>query len=267
MMVTRALDDEWKLIGCIALIIILITPLGSNNYIWPALNNLFFVAPVVFWMVYRFVRWGREYLDTTQKVPLFSTKAMVAAVLIAFWVQAVGVGCFYVFLDGEGGEKRTARVESNPVLEGMYTTGLNGETLEEISAYFNQKQEEYEGKKLILYGNIPGLSYYLDRPSAVYTTWPDLDSNSLAKLEEELDSISFDIGPSGKYMGSKADRPLVIMTPGLDAYMSGDGEAMAHWGTDEEGCSKDKKLAAIIDFMTVNQYEQVFANEAFVVYE
>lgn len=269
MLFTRALDDEWKLIGCIALIIILITPLGSNNYIWPALNNLFFVAPVVFWMVYRFVRWGRVYLDTTRKVPLFSAKAMVSAVLIAFWIQAVGVGCFYVFLDGEGGEKRSAQVEGNNVLAGMYTTEANAGALEEISAYLNEHETEYEGKKLILYGNIPGLAYYLDRPSAVYTTWPDLDSNSLAKLEEDLDRISLEIGEGGKAEGSPADRPLVIIPPQLAAYFSGDQEAMAYWGTDEKACGEDPKLEAIMEFMTKNHYEQafVFANEAFVIYE
>lgn len=267
MLFTRALDNEWKLIGCITLIIILITPLGSNNYIWPALNNLFFVAPVVFWMVYRFTRWGRTYLDATRKVPLFSTKAMALAVVIAFWIQAVGVGCFYVFLDGEGGEVRNTRVEANPVLEGMYTTGPNAETLEEISTFFIERHTEYSGKKLILYGNIPGLSYYLDRPSAVYTTWPDLDSNSLTKLEEDLDRISFDIGPSGKFQGSSADRPLVIIVPRIAAYLSGDEEAMAYWGTDAESCSQDRKLRAIIEFMEANHYEQAFANEAFVIYE
>ena len=47
MLFTRMLDDEWRLIGCIALLMILITPLGSNNHIWPVLNHLFFIAPVV----------------------------------------------------------------------------------------------------------------------------------------------------------------------------------------------------------------------------
>ena len=267
MMLTRALDDEWKLIGSITFIIILITPLGSNNYIWPALNNLFFVSPVIFWMVYRFVRWGRIYLDTTHKVPLFSTKAMVAAVLVAFWIQAVGVGCFYVFLDGESGEKRSALVEDNPVLKGMYTTEWNAKNLEEISVYFSQRQSEYEGKKLIMYGNIPGLAYYLDRPSAVYTTWPDLDSNSLAKLEEDLDEISWDIGPHGKFTGSAPDRPLVILASVVDLYVTGNQEAMASLDSDVEGYKEDKKLAAIIEFMTENGYQRTYAGDAFVIYE
>ena len=142
-------------------------------------------------------------------------------------------------------------------------------TFEVFHAYVAGRGTEYEGKKLVLYGNIPGLSYYLDKPSAVYTTWPDLDSNSLAKLEEDLDRISLEIGEGGKSQGSSADRPLVILTPQLAAYFSGDQEAMAYWGTDEKACGEDPKLTAIMEFMTKNHYEQafVFANDAFVMYE
>jgi len=42
---------------------------------------------------------------------------------------------------------------------------------------------------------------------------------------------------------------------------------MQWWGTDESACLADKKLSAIISFMDKNSYTQVFANEAFVVYE
>ena len=71
MLGTKMIDDEWMLIGSISLVMILITPLGSNNYVWPALNNLFFTAPVTFWMVYKFARWGREYVDSTGKFGCF----------------------------------------------------------------------------------------------------------------------------------------------------------------------------------------------------
>ena len=185
MLFTKALDDEWRLIGCIALVIILITPLGSNNYIWPLLNNLFFIAPMVFWMVYRLARWGRAYLDVTEKVPLFPVKAMLSGIMIAFLIQAVGIGCHYVFLDGETGEERRFHVADNSVLAGMYTGEMNAETLEEISAFMTENKAEYADKKLILYGNIPGLAYYLDKPPAIYTTWADLDTSSLSQLQRD----------------------------------------------------------------------------------
>ncbi len=261
MLFTRMLDDEWRLIGCIALLIILITPLGSNNHIWPVLNNLFFIAPVAFWMIYRFARWGRTWLDTTRKVPLFPAKAMFSGMMIAFFVQALGVGCQYVFLDGETGEPRVYKVAANPVLHGMHTSEMNGETLEEISRFMTEHRAEYESKKLILYGNIPGLSYYLDKEPAIYTAWADLNTNSLERLEEELQELA------GLYKENHKDRPLVILSPPLAAYLSGEEKTIAWWGVDVESCKKDEKLKAIEDYMEAGAYEQVFGNEAFVVYE
>jgi len=260
MLFTRMLDDEWRLIGCIMLLVVLITPLGSNNYIWPVLNNLFFIAPVVFWMVYRFVRWGRTYLDVTRKVPLFPVKAMVSGILIAFFVQALGVGAKYVFLDGETGEKRMYKVEANPVLRGMYTSGMNAETLEEISYFMLEHREEYGDKKLILYGNIPGLAYYLDKAPAIDTTWADLNTYTISRFEEGLANAVSTGGQEG-------NRPLVILTPPLSAWLSEDPEIMAWWGIDPEEWEQDEKLLILRKFMKEQAYGQVFANEAFVVYD
>ena len=261
MLFTRMLDDEWRLIGCMALVMLLVTPLGSNNHIWPVLNNLFFIAPVVLWMIYRFVRWGRTYLDVTSKVPLFPAKAMCAGIIIGFFVQALGIGFGYVFLDGEMGEPRIFRVMENRVLEGMRTNEMNAEVLEEITLYMLEERSELGQKELILYGNIPGLAYYLDMPPAIYTTWADLDSNPLGQLKEELRVISDSKG------NDLEARPLVILTPQLDAYLAQNEQAMDFWGTDRAACEQDEKLGAISSFLMENSYEQVFANEAFVIYK
>lgn len=244
MLVTRMIDDEWMLIGFISLIMILITPLGSNNHVWPALNNLFFTAPVTFWMVYKFARWGRSYIDSGRRVPFFPVKAMVSAMVAAFLIQSIGLGLFYVFLDGETGEKRSSMVRNNQVLSGMYTSPDNADALSGLSAFMEEKAGEYKGKKLILYGNIPGLSYYLDRAPAIFTSWPDLDTNSFERLEESLDDVNEWM--HGKGVGLEQDRPLVIL------------------GTES---SQDEKLELILRFMNENNYEQAFANGAVTVYE
>ena len=250
LLVTKAADDEWKLIGSLSLVVILITPLGSNNYVWPILNNLFFVAPVTLWTVYRFARWGRTYLDTTGKVPLFSAKAMVLAMVLAFLVQSVGLLFGYVFRDGESGEKRSAQVISNPVLTGMYTTPENAQALEELTLFVSGKGASYEGKELILYGNIPGLSYYLDRAPAISTSWPDLASSDIEMLRTDLAGITGEISEKGK-------RPLVIFSATAKEKAA---------GAQENGI-EDEKLELIRKFMDENNYGQVFENAAFVVYE
>lgn len=251
---SRRQDCEWKLIAAMSLVVILITPLGSNNYVWPALNNLFFVSPITFWIIYRFARWGRPYLDVTGKVPVFSVKAMTMAMVIAFFVQAVGIGCDYVFLDGEDGQKRDTTVEGSRILRGMKTNAENAETLEELNTFLLENNTEYQNKKVILYGNIPGLSYYLHKAPAIYTSWADLDTNSYDRLVEDLDMLSQSM--------TEADRPLVIFSEEIMAQVP----ELQRNGIEGEGSVWEQKLQAILDFMTANGYQMVFENEKYVVF-
>lgn len=254
MLFSRMQDCEWKLIAAMSLIVVLITPLGSNNYVWPALNNLFFVAPITFWTIYRFARWGRPYLDVTGKVPLFSVKAMTMAMVVAFLIQAVGIGCNYVFLDGEDGHKRDTTVEGSRILRGMKTNAANAGTLEELNTFMLENNTEYRNKKVILYGNIPGLSYYLHKAPAVYTSWADLDTNSYERLAEDLNTLN--------QMMTEEDRPLVIFSEEIMAQVLD----LQENGMAGEGSVWEQKLKAILDFMTVNEYQMVFENEKYAVF-
>ena len=254
MLFSRMQDCEWKLIAAMSLIVILITPLGSNNYVWPALNNLFFVAPITFWTIYRFARWGRPYLDVTGKVPLFSVKAMTMAMVVAFLIQAVGIGCNYVFLDGEDGHKRDTTVEGSRILRGMKTNAANAGTLEELNTFMLENNTEYRNKKVILYGNIPGLSYYLHKAPAVYTSWADLDTNSYERLAEDLNTLNQTM--------TEENRPLVIFSEEIMAQVLD----LQENGMAGEGSVWEQKLKAILDFMTVNEYRKAFENEKYAVF-
>ncbi len=240
-MYTKHFNYDWKLISLISFIVILITPLGSNNYVWPVLNNLFFIAPVALWVIYRFVRWGRQYLDNTRKVPLFAPKAMLAGITLMFILQSVAVGCVYSFLDGENGEKVTFSVADNKVLKGMKTNAANAEALSGLSEFFNENESLYDGKKLILYGNIPGLSYVLSKPTALNTTWSDLDSNPVEEMQQALMRVD----------GSNAaSRPLVIIS--RDLYDCPDNSI---------------KFDLINSFISDNNYSEKYVNNKFVVFE
>ncbi len=254
MLFSRMQDCEWKLIAAMSLIVILITPLGSNNYVWPALNNLFFVAPITFWTIYRFARWGRPYLDVTGKVPVFSVKAMTTAMVIAFLIQAVGIGCNYVFLDGEDGQKRDTTVEGSRILRGMKTNAGNAGTLEELNTFMLENNTEYRNKKVILYGNIPGLSYYLHKAPAVYTSWADLDTNSYERLAEDLNTLNQTM--------TEENRPLVIFSEEIMAQVLD----LQGNGTEGDGSVWEQKLKVILDFMTANGYRMVFGNEKYVIF-
>lgn len=255
MLFSRMQDCEWKLIAAMSLITILITPLGSNNYVWPALNNLFFVAPITFWTIYRFTRWGRPYLDMTGKVPVFSVKAMTMGMVIAFFIQAVGIGCNYVFLDGEDGQKRDTMVEGSAVLKGMKTNASNAATLEELNRFVTEEHTEYRNRKVILYGNIPGVSYYLHMAPAIYTSWADLDTNSYERLTEDLQDLNDSMDAE--------NRPLVIFSEDIMAQtlslQQKDAEA-------QERTAWEQKLQVILTFMSDNGYQMVFGNQKYVVF-
>lgn len=240
MMSSKTMNYDWKLIACISLITILITPLGSNNYIWPVLNNLFFIAPVTFWVIYRFVRWGREYLDVTRKVPLFAPKAMLAAVLMAFFVQAVGIGFGYIFLDGEDGTELNTTVSNNEILKGSKTTADNAYALAEISEYF-LVNELTKDRSLMLYGNIPGLCYFLNMPSALNSSWSDLGSNPVENMQNAIAKIDA-TNPSA--------RPVVVLS--REIYEHPDNSI---------------KLDMVNKYIDDNGYDVTFLNDRYVVFE
>jgi len=232
MLYSKKVDVHWKLIALIGIMIILITPLGSNNRVWPVINNLFFIAPVTIWRVYSFARYGRKYIGTeTNLVPLFPVKAMQMAIIIAFIIQSLGVGSFHVFRDGENGEARNFYIERNEILKGMRTTEENAANLQELNdfiANFPQKSD------LILYGDIPALSYYLNRPTAISSAWPDLDTFSNARFLRELDAISH--------------RPVIIINARLT-----------------ERKAEAEKKGYLDDFIDKHDYIEVFRNAQFIV--
>jgi hypothetical protein len=231
-----SVDVHWKLIASIGIVIILVTPLGSNNYTWPIINNLFFIAPITLWWLFKFIFYRRGDIGSGQLViSLFPLKSMLAAILLAVFVQSLGLGVFYVFRDGEDGKKRDTRITEIAVLRGMRTTAENAARLQEINAFIERRYSGDE-REVILFGDIPSLAYYLNLPPAISSAWPDLDSFPVERFATELDHISA--------------RPLIIVNtnlPGREAVVQ-----------------KQKYLTT---FMQKHGYEEVFRNYWFFVYE
>ena len=98
--------EREKLMCGLGILVILITPLGSNNHLYSAINNLFLVAPFTLWMLTRFLRWlpGRLTRSADRKgssffgtVSLFPVKAMIVCILVMITVQGTLFGIGYVF--------------------------------------------------------------------------------------------------------------------------------------------------------------------------
>ncbi len=220
---------------CLAsILIILITPLGSNNYTYPVLNNLFIVAPVILWM-FRRVRQaaGRSELN-------FTWKAMFGMILTIICVQGILFHFNYSFVDGTDGEKRTVLIGSQdiPRAKGMYTTRYNAESLTELYDFI--KEEKMTSDKLLQFGKAPGLSYLFGMEPAIFSTWPDLDSNTVAKFDAALAEL--DTQPA-------EELPLIVVNPDFE------GEVSAR-----------EKYEHLLDFIDTQKYNKVFDNNRFVVY-
>lgn len=219
----RDTNEHEKLLALLVLITILILPLGSNNRSYPVINDLFLIAPVTLCFLHRFL---------PESYPV---RTVAAGCLVMLAVQSIGFGTVFVFRDGSFAEKRDTKVENNAILKGMYTTSSNAQSLEEITAFW--EEGEFDAIPVILYGDIPGLSYVLRAPSAITSTWSNLESynrtfwdRDFAEVEKQIDTV----------------RPVVMVG---NAYKP-----------------IDEKAELLQAFMQTYGYQQIFQNDKVTIY-
>ena len=220
---------EERVISLAVLIVILITPLGSNNYTFPVINNLFIVAPYGLWLFRRTIqRFGEKEIN-------FPWQAMITMVIVVLVVQGNLFHINYSFVDGADGTVRDSKVSNIAKVSSMTTTADNAKALTELYEYLSE--ENLLDSKTILFGkNAPGLAYIMDLEPALFSLWPDLDSNTIEKFEESL-------------MDSMSDVPVVIISPDIDGEVSG-----------------EEKLEMLVDYMNARHYEKVYENDRYEVY-
>jgi len=229
----KGVSEAERLWGMVSLVVICITPLGSNNYTYQNINNLFVVEPVT---VYAFVKWFRRRYPADRRILQFPWKAMVAVLAMMILVQSVGFHMNFVFRDGMDGTPRDTKVTSPASVAGMITTQKNAEDLGGLLAYLETEKEKQSDAEAIFYGECPGLPYLSQIPSAIGNSWPDLDSNPVDWMEEELMKLIV--------------RPLVVIRKVEP--------------TSESFVVKKEMLQ---DYMSANHYENVYENNGYTVYK
>lgn len=250
---------EEKLISGMVVLVILLTPLGSNNKLYPSLNNLFVAAPYTLWQCCRFFRmrdWGR--IPGRIRVNAFPAKGVVAAFLALFLVQSVLFGKDFVFAESTGVQNVSEVVENNEVLEGVIMSPQRAEWMRSISAYV--EENGLKGREVILYGSVPALSYYLQMPSA-FNPWSDLASYSLETMEQDLAEVSAEM---------ETARPVVILEDTYASYLEGGAEALEEQGVPDQNIQmirEDPKWGLLMDFLDEYGYGQTFRNEKFGIWE
>lgn len=101
-------------------------------------------------------------------------------------------------------------VDNNTVLAGVKMSPERAEWMEGISEYVNTNG--LAGKEVLLYGQIPALSYYLQMPPA-FNSWSDLRSFSLEAMEEAMDRME------EKIIEKKAEAPVVTWKENMLDYL------------------------------------------------
>lgn len=240
---SKKTKPEFKLLCGLSMLVVVLTPLGSNNHLYSSINNLFFVAPVALWAI---LECGKRipavwsFFGEKLKLYAYPVKAMVVMILCALLVQSTGFGIVYVFCESDGGENMNTRVEGIPVLAGMYTDAERAEQIEELYGYMTEAK--LTDRELILYGYIPSVAYYLDMPFAI-SAWPDLDSYAIETMEQNLMTVRAKITEGEK-------EPVVV------------------WAADRLPLGGDfsPKVKLLLRYMEELNYRQVFRNGKFVVF-
>lgn len=258
----RKESKEMKLLSALMLLTLAIIPIGSNNNIYPNMNNLFLVAPLGIYQLYRICLMLKNYEWS------FPIKAMAVAVITAVFFQSVGFGSVFVFRGAREGEKRDTKIENNVILKGVYTNAEKAEAIEGLTIYCENNNLIGEGKSLLLFGHIPGVSYFLDTPAAISTSWPDLESYNYSVFEKDMEALETEMDEDG------TKRPTVIVSFGVSAVLENDANGMEEYEKSIESgesslvvLKESKKLPKLLEFMKKYEYKKTYSNHRFVVYE
>lgn len=249
----RQVCTEQKILAMIVLVQIFVTPLGSNNNLYPIINNLFLVTPFLLWVACDWSLTDREQITFG-----FVWKAPLAMLILFVLVQSIGFHQNFVFRDGIQGERRTMCITSPAKAANVHTGQDNGELLQELAVFV--EEENLTGRDLITYGELPGLGYLLDMPSALSTFWPDLDSYRMVEYERDMAQIETNMKEGND------ETPVIILASPVAAYLSEDADGMNWFGVDREAMDQDEKLQILDGFMEQYGYGEVFCNARYAVY-
>ena len=225
---------EEKLLCALGVLTIIVTPLGTNNALYANINNCFFVFPVLLYLLFSAERLNRYF--HTIYYALF-------VLFMALTFQSVLFGVRFVFRDGVN-EKFTTRFSEGSVTKNMITTSKNAEDLSELLRLFDDKGKD---KDVLLYGNVSGIAFYLDKDVAIPSAWPSLPSFSSERFNAAINELSAKITA-----GTSSYPAVIIDNDEKNAILDGNSGLTT-------------KQTILKDFLVNNSYELVYDNGRFCV--
>ncbi len=254
---SKKTDAATKLVYGLILLCIAITPLGSNNALFPVYNNLFLICPIILMAIWKEV----ERFKSSNIA--FPGIAMFSGMVLVLFIQSVCFGSTFVFRGHKYTSERNDFVEFNDVLYGCTTNNERVEAIEELTSYWDENKTD----KVLLLGNIPGVSYFLNVPTAIPTSWPDLGSYSYNTYKTDMKELEGRIDEKGEEL------PTVILSFGANSVITNDKEAQEWFNENKEDGEgyldvmlSDSKYSDMRDFIKKYGYEMQLRNEKFVVY-
>lgn len=260
-LILKRFSAEKKLMAVIVVIILGITPIGSNNQLTTNINFMF--LPMCFVLDTLWQLFGVK--DATQACEIslargkcqlvlnsYPVKALSLVYLVLLLYLSTGFGANYVFRDDTSNGERTVQVESIESLKGMKTSAVRAAQWEALGEFADK--ERMEGCTAIFYGDIPTLSAYLKMPFLM-SPWPDLQSYSNAVFESEIAQIEANLENERPYIFLGSGFKELVTSAMLNGMSS--GEFMATYGY---------KFGLLYDMILENDYTCVFDNEICAVY-
>lgn len=181
----RDAQSEEKFLAVTVLVLILVLPLGSNNYTFPVIGNLFVIAPVTLWFLRRI--WKRYHHRAERFVVFGLAFCMIGALLI----QGTLFHLRFAFGDGTDGTPRSYVIRNDGPASGMHTVPENGAALDGLYEWLH---DDPEGQgildgRVVAMGDIPGVIYYCGLDPALSNLWPDLASWPRDEFAAELEAL------------------------------------------------------------------------------
>ncbi len=180
-----------KLLGVAVVSIILITPIGSNNGLYTALNNLFLAAPFVIGELTDGILpllFGKEPgNEKKSERVLLSFRAVGLMIGTTALVCGILFGIVFTFRDASFVSGDYAVITEIPRLKGMRTEASQAKELENLYSYL--EKNDLNHKSAVSYGFLPGLMYFYEDTPALSHSWPGLDSFPKGELRSDLENI------------------------------------------------------------------------------
>ena len=214
---TPSAPKEEKLISGLIFLIVWITSLGSNNKLYPSMNNLFLALPYMYWQFYRFCKYVGSFRWKRITISAMPVKCLLGGFFLLFFVQVGLFGRNFAFAEGTGIQDIDAQVTNNETLKGVWMSEERAGWMQGISEYVNERG--LAGRDVLIYGQIPALSYYLQMPAA-FNPWPDLDSYQSGQLEQDMLKMQERMDADASY------RPVVLLEKKYAVYLEAGENAL-----------------------------------------